>query len=86
MLCAGVTNLSRAGGITGVRGKGEGYIDSCYNTGTIKSTQSNTLQTGGIIGGNDGNISNCYNAGFIEGQGQVGGIIGTTRNKTIYSF
>ena len=70
--------------VTGVKDIGNGYIDSCYNMGTIKSTQSNTLQTGGIVGGNDGNISNCYNAGFIEGQGQVGGIIGTTRTNSIY--
>ena len=78
--------ISQVGGITGAKEDGNGYIDSCYNTGIIKCSSLDAKQTGGIIGGNNGNISNCYNVGRVDGQIEVGGIIGTSIRMRHYSI
>ncbi len=51
-----------------------GLVDSCYNTGHIRSTSQYSEELGGIAGGVEGSVppcsyskvSNCFNAGVIE--------------------
>ncbi len=60
------------GGIVGYNSRG--YIESCYNTGNVKTTFDDA---GGIAGGNwYGKITNCYNTGDVHGRKFVGGVAG----------
>ncbi len=60
------------GGIVGYNSRG--YIESCYNTGNVKTTFDGS---GGIAGENwFGKITNCYNTGDVHGRKFVGGIAG----------
>jgi len=51
-----------AGGITGGNAS-NGYIEYCYNTGSIYGGDDST---GGIAGANTGELNNCYNRGFVK--------------------
>ena len=64
--------------IGGIAGKLSGAITDCANDGNIKSIGS---KVGGIVGvakfrSNEITVSNLVNTGRIEGNNQVGGIIG----------
>ena len=51
-----------SGGIVGGNAS-NGYIEYCYNTGSIYGGDEST---GGIAGANTGELKNCYNRGFVK--------------------
>ena len=90
-----ITGVDRIGGIAG---ENSGQIINCINTGKITATNSGTNAdplgnltpdngVGGIVGYINNactGIINCINLGNIEGQGRVGGIIGTALGHFMY--
>lgn len=67
--------------VGGITGMSYNLISSCYNTGTIESTDEASTIIAGIVGylglGNtSGSAVNCYNAGLVSGSSIVGGIAG----------
>lgn len=57
-------------------------VNECHNNGHVKSLGYNV---GGIVGKTQGDsnsvsINRCTNSGYIEGRGDVGGIVGYNRN------
>ena len=71
----------------------QGTITGCYNTGTVKGTDSDA-SVGGVCGSNytEGAaeklslITGCYNTGAVSGTNKgasVGGVCGYNRNSTI---
>ena len=78
-----ITGKHSTGGIVGSIGMDGCLVDSCYNIGQIKTTDSGSNNTyylaGGIVGykGGVGNatISNCYNTGSVYGHTNTGGIV-----------
>ncbi len=73
---------SNTGGIVGMAT--QCAIDSCYNYGSLTSTNS-SANVGGIVGllNNDDSreLFFCYNSGTISGGNNVGGIVGYAKNK-----
>lgn len=54
-----------------------GYLEDCYNLGTITGGEP----AGGIAGGvGGGSITNCYNAGTVSGTSSVNVIKGENSN------
>jgi len=93
--------------IGGIVGSNDGTVNNCLNTGRITATNSGTNMSAGQPTSNNGiggivghtasglkSISNNINTGTIEGQGMVGGIVGTAytvlfapiTNNTNYGF
>jgi len=79
-----ITGVDNVGGIAG-QNIGSGQITNCINTGKITATNSGSELTGGgdyiwgvggIAASTGGNILNCINLGTVEGQRNVGGIVG----------
>ena len=72
---------NRIGGIIGVSNT-KVEITNCSNMADVTNNKTGTSNTGGIIGlilYNDDKVANiklCYNSGNINGQGNVGGIVG----------
>jgi len=67
--------------VAGIAGDNQtGMIINCINTGKITATNSgpstNGYGVGGIAAYHKNNISNCINLGTVEGQNNVGGIVG----------
>jgi hypothetical protein len=57
------------------------YIDRCYNTGNVTSTQITKTYAGGVVGYSCAAITNCYNTGDLTSGGtdtytEIGGITG----------
>ena len=67
--------INYAGGIVG-----DGYVIMCYNSGNIKSTDTN-MDIGGIVG--KGSVVLCSNKGEVSGERSVGGLVAATGN--VYS-
>ena len=66
----------------GIVGNNLGKINSCYNSGDIKSNGNNG-NVGGISGMSIGIINNCYNVAIIQGNSfGVGGIVGYLGNNS----
>ena len=66
------------GGYGGIVASTPGIVDNCINYGDIViKNQTRSQRSGGIIGmGSNFTIRNCENKGNINGQGNIGGIIG----------
>jgi len=68
--------------VAGIAGDNQtGTIINCINTGKITATNSGSAPNGvsgvgGIAAFHKNNISNCINLGTVEGQNNVGGIVG----------
>jgi len=74
-----ITGVDNVGGIAG--DNQTGTIINCINTGKITATNSGSAPNGcsgvgGIAAFHKNNISNCINLGTVEGQNNVGGIVG----------
>jgi len=74
-----ITGVDNVGGIAG--DNQSGTIINCINTGKITATNSGSAPhgvsgVGGIAAYHKNNISNCINLGTVEGQNNVGGIVG----------
>ena len=73
-----IEGRSNVGGICGYQNNYEIY--NCYNLGEIIQTSN---RCGGIIGFNSGGrVYRCYNIGKIEGNTDIGGIIGDNSATT----
>jgi len=80
-----VTGLAYTGGIVG-RADGVSIIESCGNSGAIKSTASASAYTAGIVGAFMGlstnsisdmsYVRNCFNTGAVNAASYSGGIVG----------
>ena len=67
-------------GSAGIVGYNSGIVEKCINNGHIINNKYNCA---GICAYNkSGTIQNCYNTGKIEGNMQVGGIIGNNADNT----
>ncbi|MEG2295112.1 MAG: hypothetical protein RSB96_00005, partial [Oscillospiraceae bacterium] len=79
-----VSAQSHTGGIAGTN---EINIKSCYNTGNISATWADT---GGIAGQTvytlNNKIEQCYNTGRINGEDEVGGLVGYNRIVLLHSY
>lgn len=71
--CSNSGNVYAFDTVGGIVGNGNGKVTNCSNSGKITTTGTTS---GGIIGGNYGEVTGCYNTGFVEGNSQVGGIVG----------
>ncbi len=67
-------------------GYGNGKIEFCNNSCTIKKQKNNIYGCGGIAGYYFGTIYSCSNNGKIESAGLAGGIVGTGSAKTINCY
>ena len=95
----GIVNCSNSGTISGpkniggISGYGESLISKCYNTGTVKSTNTGSsaqVYVGGIEGLSYGAaINNCYNTGAVSGGSStswyVSGISGCLKSNATVS-
>ena len=72
--------------VSAVAGFNNGWIENCYNTGTVQATDFGA-DVGGVVGWNEqGTIRNCYNMGTVlatDTGANVGGVVGY--NSTIAS-
>ena len=71
---ATVCGDSYIGGICG-RSRSNSIIENCYNAGYIYGA---TRSIGGICGDNYSTIESCYNIGIVNGEFNVGGIVGAS--------
>ena len=78
--CYNIGNIKSTGSyVGGIVGFGviPGYLEDCYNLGTITGGEP----AGGIAGGvGGGSITNCYNAGTVSGTSSVNVIKGENSN------
>lgn len=79
-----IRNVGLIGGsVSGARYTGalvarnNGSIENSYATGSVTSTEVNSIYTGGLVGSNFGSISDSYATGTVNGQRAVGGLVGT---------
>ena len=87
-----VTGIETVGGIVGYFSTygGDGFVEGCYNHGTVTSTSnyaSNVIATvGGIAGTGSGRIAYCGNTGTVTGIGsRVSGVVATMTSGGIIS-
>jgi hypothetical protein len=66
-------NISGKGNIGGLVGKSYGNINASYSAGTVSGT-GNSI--GGLMGYNGSTIVNCYSTSDVEGNKDVGGLVG----------
>ena len=66
-----ISGYQYAGGIVG---SNSGTVTNCQNTGAVISTYAGI---GGIVGRNTGTVTGCTNSANVQGQWNVGGIIGS---------
>lgn len=71
---ATVCGESYLGGICG-RSRINSIIENCYNTGNV---YGNGRSIGGICGDNRATLQGCYNVGIVNGEFNVGGIVGVS--------
>ena len=84
-LCHVVTDISFAGGITGIA-IFSSTITNCANLGEISGGIDGAEQTGGVVGAlwYDSTMTNCYSAGRVT---NGGGIVGNTDDdKVVNSY
>ena len=83
-----VTNGSASGNVTGdnntggLVGSNNKTIQNCYATATVSDISSGSSM-GGLVGNNNKTISNCYATGAVEGNNNVGGLVGQDQGGTI---
>ncbi|MBN1391688.1 MAG: right-handed parallel beta-helix repeat-containing protein [Sedimentisphaerales bacterium] len=66
------------GGLVGVNDS-DSIITNCYSTGNVSAATVNyhSMYLGGLVGENSySNISNCYSTGAVDGDFDVGGLVG----------
>jgi len=69
-----VSGTNYIGGMVGQTRKGDPYLDSCHNFGTVSGTGN---YIGGVVGSeNGGTVQHCSNAGDVGGKIYVGGVTG----------
>ena len=71
---ATVCGKSYLGGICG-RSRSNSMIENCYNAGNV---YGNGKSIGGICGDNRATLQGCYNVGIVNGEFNVGGIVGVS--------
>jgi hypothetical protein len=75
------------GGLVG--GNSNGSIESCYATGIVSDIDVPDPESegyfGGLVGRNhyEGEITNCYATGNVEGNCDVGGLVGFNSDGTV---
>lgn len=68
-------------GLGGVVGVNEGTVSLVDSLGVTNGT--NSTNVGGVIGINNGTLSSAYNESIVNGNSNVGGIIGTNGTYTV---
>ncbi|MBE6100501.1 MAG: filamentous hemagglutinin N-terminal domain-containing protein [Selenomonas ruminantium] len=77
-----ITGYAYVGSIAGQNT--EGTIENVFNTGTVKSINSDNGRVGGIVGSNIlGTIKNAYNTGAVTSTSWGGGIVAMNEGGTI---
>ena len=72
-----VSGGSNSGGLVGYNCYPDGQIISCNATGTvINYNTASSVKAGGLVGENRGLISNCFASGKVEGNDNLGGLVG----------
>jgi hypothetical protein len=72
-----VSGGSNSGGLVGYNCYPDGQIISCNATGTvINYNTASSVRAGGLVGENRGLISNCFASGKVEGNDNLGGLVG----------
>lgn len=68
--------------VGGLAGFNNGDINDCYSKGSVSCTEN---YTGGLAGENEGNIIRCYSISSVNGNFDVGGLVGSGLGNVIYS-
>ncbi len=84
-----IAGASYLGGIAGYK-QSEGFIEQCYNTGSVTGSAASNVRTGGIVGYLQNaaiSVSDCYNAGAVSGgtAASLGGIVGGSQSNVVIS-
>lgn len=90
--CYSTGTVSGEASVGGLVGSNSGSITTSYSTGTISVCSSNTnvfayygYNVGGLAGSNSGSITNCYSTGAVNGNEDVGGLVGDSGDGSITS-
>ena len=75
-----------AGGSTnvgGIVGNNEGIVKEVFNTIAGNGSVKGNVNVGGLIGTNSGTLSNAYSTSFVEGNTDVGNVVGDNTSGTV---
>lgn len=75
------SGVTTTGGLGGVVGVNKGAVSLVDSLGVTNGGTSNNI--GGVIGINNGTLSSAYNESIVNGNSNVGGIIGTNGTYTV---
>ena len=66
----------RVGGLAGEINGANAFVEKCFTTGTVKTTDATKMYVGGLIGAAYSPVSKSYSEAAVEGGQRVGGLIG----------
>ena len=71
--CSVSGNITGGATVGGIVGENGGTVENCYSTANVSSWGSSI---GGVVGTNESTVQNCYATGTVEGNINVGGVVG----------